>query len=247
MNEENIENNLQDLAAALNGHQLTDEHGDIVGEEETSNEESATHEENSTEDTTEAEKPIEESDESTQDFEESEEDQHVDEQTVPYERFAEVYGELKKTQRELGQRQEQESLEEYPSFEEYIPSQQGLDKATALENELLYQTMPEFNPQSERYSKEMDSIAGSIYISYGGQITKLEAARRAKAQIGSLLNKQTSVRERAKTVKRAETEAPVVKTRSSTRRARTPEVNPDQMSVAEKEAWLRENGMWDSF
>src|SRR3990167_2784008 len=171
-----------ELAAAMN-HQVTDEQGEIVGEE-TPQETSATQEQTTVEEDATAEKsaetevsiPIETKEtENEPEMVETASDE-TGKRYVPESRFKEVYAKWKSAERERAQK---------PNYVPTPPPAQApLNKTEALETELLKGTLPQFNPESPDYSLEMDELGYSIYEGSkdpkgNHSITRLEAARKA--------------------------------------------------------------------
>jgi len=180
-----IMSTLDELAAALNDHQVTDDEGQIK-EETTSTDETATQEENTVEEPAQAEKPeeseVEEPKTPTEDDEIDLVELAADDtgkRYVPEKRFKEVYGKLKATERELAKNKVPEVIEPITK-----PATVPLNKADALEIELLRSIMPQFNPESTEYSRELDELGFSIYEgakdkSGNYSMTRTEAARKA--------------------------------------------------------------------
>lgn len=248
-----MDDNLNDLAAALNGHQVTDEQGQVTEEQDTSDENPAVSDEKTTEtelDT--AEKSAETEDEvtkaSSEETEnESDEDSELAEDDsgkryVPENRFKKVYGELKSKERELESLRRNNSPQNEPSSQtdNRTRTPGTVNKTDALEVELLFQTLPQFNPSSENYSKTLDEMGYEILNSNPG-ITRLEAARRAMARAKDLSKAEIKERVEARSVKSQQSDQGItnrVVSRQST------QVDPSRMSLEEKEAWLKQNGQW---
>jgi len=244
--------NQDDLVAALDNHEVTDDDGQVKGDE-TPEEESATQEETTVEEDATAEKSAETEDESTQDETEGTENEESDEpdlvetasdetgkRYVPESRFKEVYAKWKAAEREKGK----PSAPALPKTE--LPPAGPINKADALEVELLRTTLPQFNPESEKYSREIDELGFSIYESSRdnkGQysMTRIQAARKALQMAKKITSKVAEVKSEAKTVKAQQSDQGItnrVLTRESTK------LDPNKMTLEEKEEWLKANGQW---
>lgn len=231
-----------DLAAALNGHQVTDDEGQIKGESETPAEESAPSEETTVEETAPAEKPAESPDKPTQGEEDDSKIELAADETgkryVPEARFDKVYGKLKQAERELSSLKEKAQAEA-PKPQETLNQPQA-DRSALLETELLRSTLPQFNPDSSEYSAELDELGAEIFRANPG-ITKLEAARRAITTAKKLASKVNEIKQEARTVKALQSDQGLAG-RVTSRAAVEPD--PDKMSVDELEGYLKEKGIW---
>lgn len=228
-----------DLAAALNGRQITDDNGE-VSEEETFEEESATSEqETQLDESDEVESPDEEEAVPTQDTEQSESKEYAEDETgkkyIPLERFNEVYGKMKAIEREK---------ENLMKLKDPIQKPSGkpvkVDKAEALETELLFQRYPEFDPYSEKYSPILDSL-GSKEFQADPSITKLEAARRAITTARNISRSLEGERGKAVAVKREQAEGSITSS-GITRTGQA--IDPSKMSLDDMEAYLKQAGNW---
>ena len=233
--------NINELAAMLNEHEITDEKGQLT-EGENSVEDSASQEENEIEATTEAEKPTDsELKEPKPEDEDDETQPVVDEEGkkyVPEKRFKEVYAKGKQAERKA------KELEKRLKSVTSVPPVAGApyrtpDKADALEVELLFNQYPQFNPDSPDYMEELDRMAAGIYQG-GGVTTKLDAAKQALQLAGKLQNQVSSIKAEAKTIKRAASESIVSKGGQRKEAA----VDVDKMGADELEAHLRSTGQW---
>lgn len=234
-----------DLADALGGmnHTITDENGQLA-------EITATDEIPSEEQTTITEtEPDEQSPDTQQEQETAETNPEVAEDEdgkkyVPEGRFKEVYAQKKELERELQKfKSTQTTRTESP-----MTTISG-DRATMLETELLHQTLPQFNPNSPDYSEVLDEMGAEIYQasfrfdsntqSILPTITKLEAARRALDRVKKLGVSQDKVRQEVRVVKSQQADSGF--TAASKKVA---EKNPDDMTLEEKEAYLKKTGQW---
>lgn len=228
--------NLSELAAALNGHQITDEDGQET-EEETSFEDTATQE-TTIDDSTTAEKSAESEEEDTQTSDEDDETTPVEDEQgkryVPEKRFKDIYGKYKQTEREL------EELRNRSVPNVQLPQAPVADKTALLETELLYTQFPQFSPSSPEYNEDLDKVAANIYLSSNGRITKVEAARQAINIAKNLQAKTSSIKEEARVIKRMVSESNTTKGGQRVE----PSVDPDKMSVDELEAYLKATKQW---
>jgi len=235
---------LDDLAAALDNHQVTDDQGEIA-EETTSGEPTATQEQTTVEDTaipekgaeTEASTPVE--DKGTENEPEMVElaADETGKRYVPENRFKEVYGKMKDYERKL----KHAPASKPPSV---IPA--PLEKTDALEIELLRSTLPQFNPESPDYNRDIDELGFSIYEgskTNKGQytMTRLEAGRKALSMAKKITSKVAEVKSEARTVKAQQSDQGITN-RVLTREGTKPD--PMKMTLEEKEAWLKANGEW---
>jgi len=242
---------LDELADALNNHQITDEEGEII-EEQNSNEESATQEEDTVEKEATAEKSAEPKEESTHD--ESEESENEPEMVetasdetgkryVPESRFKEVYAKWKKAQRDA--KSTRTELPKVSGPAETKPALH-LNKTDALEVELLKSTLPQFNPDSDSYDSDIDELGYSLYESSKDatgkySITRLEAGRRAIRMAKQLSGKIAKEQTEAKSVKAQQSDRGIAN-RVLTRE--TEKLDPEKMTLEEKEEWLKANNLW---
>jgi hypothetical protein len=235
----------QQLAAALNGHEVTNDEGN-VDERETSIEESAPQEQTPVEesataesaDETDVEVPKAETEESETDLAQDESGKRY----VPEKRFKEIYGKAKATERELqalraqlaqGNSVLQQAVGK-PNSKNLAPK---VDKADLLE---LKMTLPQFNPGSADYSEDLDTLGFQILRANPG-MTPLQAGYQALEMAKKIASKVTGVKEEARTVKALQSDQGITN-RVTSRQAS--QVNPDNMSAKELEAYMKQNGMW---
>lgn len=239
--------NLAQLAAAFNDHQITDEDGGLMeGESETPVDETAINEP-----TTEEPKQIAEEVKETKSEPKTEEDHQDDAEVaedesgqkyIPQKRFDKVYGKMKEYERKL---QEKEKLVEQgkkfleqPEPTQTVPSK-PLPKTEALEIEMLRMQMPEFDPTSGQYSQELDQLGGEIFRANPG-ITRLEAARRARTYAESITKRQVQAKEEVRTYKTQNSDQGI----TSRVVSRVATKKPEEMSLEEMEAHLKATGQW---
>ncbi len=226
------EDTLEQLAATFNGHQITDEEGNLA-ESETATEESAPEEQTTEEDS------IDESE--TEDTQSEDTEEPVEDESgkryVPEKRFKKVYAKLKEYER---QQQEQDQIkQEIPSERESIDYTKA-DPNTVLEQEVLLDRYPQFDSQSEYYSPELDRIGGLIAKANPG-ISRIAAAKEALRIYGGTQNKKAQVKAEVRNVKSQQTDQGLT-TRSISRGEA--QKSPDNMSLEEMEDYMKKNGMW---
>lgn len=224
-----------DLVASLNGHQITDDEGEMV---ENTTDQDTTSDEINAEDLTEEELPTAElSNEVSQPHEDEEESElAVDDsgrRYVPEKRFKDVYRKWKEAERSKTQAP---TVNEEPEFS---PNNLQVDKMERMENEFLFTRYPQFDPASSSYSPVLDKIAGDVYSASGGRMTKLEAARVAISRAKELADSEGAVKAGVRQVKMSQQES--LSTRSG---ARATVVDPDKMSLSDMESYLKNTGNW---
>ncbi len=246
---------MTDLAALLNGHQVTDDEG-VVQEETTSAETSAPQETNLVEEAASPEKGAEPEDTGTNpESDETEPELAVDDtgkRYVPQKRFDQVYGEKKQLERELAAARTQ-SFQPAPPTPQQPAQSMPMDKAVAIEAELLKATLPQFNPESDQYDTTLDNLGFKIYQASrainptNGQleptITLVEAGRQALAQAKALTAKVAQVKAEARQVKSNQADQGIT-SRVSNRAPQSNEPGPDA-TLEEMEAYLKANGQWN--
>jgi hypothetical protein len=243
----NESKNLQDLAAVFNGRQVTDDEGNVADETDTSVEKPAAPEAQTTvEESASAEKPTGSKSEDSRSKDKDTENELAEDETgkryVPEDRFKEVYGKAKAKEREAEEyRRELEKLRQG-----VVPNQPAavnpapVDKTEALEIELLKGKLPQFDPESDKYSPELDQLGAEIFKANPG-ITRLEAARRAMNYAQKVAMKVEGVRTEARAVKSLQSDQGIT-SRVQSRDAGQPDF--DKMSEAEIENYLRRTGQW---
>lgn len=236
-------NAFAEMAAALNGHQVTDEHGQI--EEETSFENTAAQEENTDLQTAIPEKGAETEESTPVETDEPEiELAGVDEsgkRYVPESRFKEVYAKAKELERELEKSRSSKSTA--PLQDAISTSTQPLqapDRTEALEVELLKTTLPQFDQNSTEYSKELDELGGEIYRANPG-ITRIEAAKRAIKTAEKLSKTTAALKAEARQIKTIQADQGIT-SRVEKRADNTPDIN--SMDDKQLEAYLKSIGQW---
>lgn len=245
------------MAAALNGHQITDENGEATQEEqETSSEESAATETQTTEQQTAmAEKPVEtEAEAIPAEAEESESELAEDatgKRYVPEKRFKEVYGKAKAEERaRLEEQKKREALEvallqiQTGQVNPTMPVQPNVasqvDRTTSLEVELLKGKLPQFDPESPNYSEALDKLGAKIFAANPG-ITRLDAAKEAMKMANELTSQVANVKAEARLIKSIQSDQGITN-RATRVTSTTPDI--DKMDDKQLESYLKANGMW---
>lgn len=240
--------NLEELAAALNGHQVTDEDGALTaGESDTPAGDTAAPEMKTTdEESARAEKSADTEETAPQAADEVNETELAEDESgkryVPKSRFDKVYGKAKQLERDLEAERLRKAAQAPASTPAPLPApfEQPTDKTEVLEVELLKSKLPQFDPDSDQYDRELDALGAEVYRANPG-ITRIEAARRAASYAKSLTKKIAEARAEARTVKAVQSDQGIT-SRVSSRGETT--VDPDRMTLEQKEEWLRANGEW---
>jgi len=249
-----------DLAAALNNHQVTDEEGQVV-DETTSFEDTAAQEKNTEEETAPAEKPAEsEAKEAKTEAEEDETQLAEDEsgkKYVPEKRFKEVYGKLKQQERELEARDvlikelmsqgmtQKQAEKEVTKPTKKSDQSEGPSKADLLE---LRMTLPQFDPKYDEegkptnadYSPELDKLGYQILKANPG-MTPLEAGRQALKLAKDLSKAEVTAQIKAREMKSVSSDQGIT-SRVTVRGSQA--IDPDRMTDQEIEEYLRSSGQW---
>lgn len=232
----------QQLAAALNGHEVTSEDGDVE-ESETPNEESAPVEQTTEDESAEVESTAtEETTAPKAEESEAESDLAQDEsgkRYVPQERFDKIYGKAKATERELAALRQQLQSSSVLNQAKSGKGQpvQKIDKADILE---LKMALPQFNSGSTEYDEDLDTLGLQILRANPG-ITPLQAGHLAIETAKRLASKVNGVRDEARAVKSLQSDQGITN-RVVSRTSTEPDVN--KMSSSEMEAYLKSKGMW---
>ena len=233
--------NLDELAQSLN-RQITDDDGQTIEENDTPQEEEPASEEKTTvEEDAQAEKPAESEEKEPETQSKEDEIDLVElasdetgKRYVPESRFKEVYGKMKAFERALNEPKPKESTP-LP-----VSDSKPLDKTDAVEIELLRATLPQFNPDSEEYSRELDELGFAIYKATPG-VTRLEAARKATQMAKQIQSKVAKVTEEARSVKAQQSDQGITSRVSSRNVSDTP---GEDASPEDIEKWLKAHGQW---
>ena len=239
-------NSLNELAAALNDHQITDDQGAIKEEEKTSLEEPAASEEQTTvEESATVEKPVETETKAALAEDEESEMQPAEDETgkryVPEKRFKKVYGEAKEWERKAKEF-EAKVLMSSPAntATQQSIANQPIDRTAVLETEILKGKLPQFDPESDQYDSELDELGGQILAANPG-ITKIDAARKALKYAEKLSAKVAGVQSEARLVKSIQSDQGIT---SRVLNRQSEKVDPSKLTLEEKEKWLKANGQW---
>ena len=246
------EQTLEDLAAAFNDRQITDDEGNI-SQEETYDSESATEEQETAEDdSAQEETPDASTEEDTQSESEDDDESLAEDESgkkyIPKSRFDKIYARMKEAERRAEAIRNQEALDQAKQSQiqprQTKQTKQASDPTViALEVEMLKSKYPQFDPNSESYSPELDQMGTTIYQANQG-ITRLEAARRAVEMAKNLSRSTVESRQVARKVKSLQSDQGMtsrVNSRTETK------LNPDEMSIEQLEAELKKSGEWDRF
>lgn len=233
------EQNLENLMQAFNGHQVTGEEGQIAEGEPASEVMSAeqTPEEEPAQDTTpephEDTAPKQENDEAEPEVAEDDSGKRY----IPEKKAKKWYAKMKQYERELAEHRAapQSSAPTMPPTPPILT-----DKTEILEVELLKDRMPQFDPESEHYSPELDKL-GFTYLQANPGTSRIQAAKWALATAKSISSKQDGVRQEARLVKSLQSDAGITKS-TVTRGSDT--VDPSSMSLDDMEAYLKKTGGW---
>ena len=238
--------NLDELAAAMD-RQITDDQGQAIADD-TASEESAPQEQTTVEEDATAEKSVDTNDSTPVETKESENEPEMVElasdetgkRYVPESRFKEVYARMKAAER--GQSEKTPEV-----IKPYAPIQaKPIDKTDALESELLRSTMPQFNADSDQYDRDLDELGFQIWeaskdATGNHTITQLEAGRKAINMAKKITSKVADVKLEAKSVKVSQSDQGITN-RVLNREGQ--QLDPDKMTLAEKEEWLKASGSW---
>ena len=245
----NTQNNLDELTAVLGGHDVTDEDGKV--EETTSEESTATSEEKQPEytDTNTSEKTEESSEPETHSEEEETEPNSVEDEKghryIPEKRFSKVYGEKKALERRLKELEAQQLLNQSqaikPSGVDSQQTSQGVDKTDLIEIELLKGKLPQFDPESDQYSPELDELGFNI-LKANPNITRVEAAKKAIGYAKKFAGDMARVKEEARTIKTVQSDQGI--TNRVINRQSSNDMPGEDASPEAMEAWLKANGKW---
>lgn len=221
---------IDDLAAALNDHQITDDQGEIASdsaaEDVVDSSTSEVEEENQTQD---SQVEVEVSDEA---------EDESGEKYIPKKRFDKVYGEMKSYERELEVLRSRETTETpaaQTQREPYVPDKHLLN----LEMEIVRDKYPEFDPQGEAYSEEIDWLAAKL-VQADPSLSPLAAARQAREQAKKFA-RRGEAKEDVRVVKRAVSDSGIAGRASQ---PTEPQLDVNSMSVEDMERYLKQTGNW---
>ena len=239
---------IDDLAAAMDNHQITDEQGQIIADD-TAKEEPAPQEQTTVEEGATAEKSVDTEVASPEETKESENEPEMVETAsdetgkryVPESRFKEVYAKWKEAQRQAS-----EKVALPVALPQAPTPARPVDRVNALESELLKSTLPQFNPDSPDYDRELDELGWNLYEASKDKsgnytVTQLEAGRKAIQMANKITSKVADVKLEAKSVKAQQSDQGITN-RVLNREGTQPD--PEKMTLEEKEEWLKATGNW---
>jgi hypothetical protein len=232
---------IDDLAQAMN-RQVTDDDGQLAENETLQEEEPTSEQQTAVEEDAQAEKPAEPESEETQSKEEGDEIDLVElasdetgKRYVPESRFKEVYGKMKALERAQKEPKPKEPIQQ-PSVD-----LKPIDKTDQVEIELLRATLPQFNPDGDKYSRELDELGFAIYKAQPG-ISRIEAARKAVQMAKKIQSQKAEVEQEVRAVKSQQSDQGITSRVSS--KGATTNVPGEDASDKEIEEWLKANGQW---
>lgn len=236
------EQNLSDLAAAFGNHQITDDEGKLA--ETTADQEEATDETNTFEETATPEKVLE-------DTTVSQDEEVTDEEELAVDDKGKRYIPEKRLKKETAKRREAErraeeleaKLKQRPDglAQPTIPQPIISDSTDDVVTEVLFSKYPQFDPESPEYSPGLDKLGLEVFRANPG-ISKLKAAKLAIERARELTQDSAKIVAEARAVKAQQSDQGI--TSRVVQRGAT-KVSPENMSMEQKEAWLKANGMWD--
>lgn len=248
-----------DLVAALDGRQMTDDEGQV---EETTSTGDTTAEEQITEaEPAPAEKPAEPSEPAPKaDEDDSENTLAEDEsgkQYVPKKRFDKIYGKQKDLERKVEAyeallqnmpQQEPEAPKAKPKTSTEPQQEQGPSKADFLE---LKMTLPQFDPKPDEYGNPTNPDYSPTLDALGYRIWKanpsmslVEAGREAMRYAKEFSKVQTDAQTEARRVKSLSSDQGITSRVQNRTDNSAPGANA---SLEEMEAYLKSTGEWDRF
>lgn len=244
------EQNLDQLAALLDHHEVTDDEGQIG--DETSSDTTADANETTETNTDITAEQSEESNEQapkaySNETEKGEEPElAVDDsgkQYIPKNRFDKVWGKLKEAERMLNERQ--------PSTPAPITPSVPMAREDAIEVELTKIRVPQIDPKSPEYDPVIDELGYTFYQASmrsdkkGNMvptITRMEAAEKALEQARKLGRQIANEKQTARIVKAENSDSGI--TSRVTSRVASNDVPGDDASLEEMEAYLKKTGNW---
>jgi len=250
---------MDQLAAALDGHEVTDTEG-YVEEGETSTLDSAPEDQTLEEESATAEKSAEYENEAPQANHSDSENELAEDESgkryIPENRFKDVYAKWKETERKL--QEQQATLERGKQLLEQTQSAKGgkqkpVEKSTAelkVEALELKSEMPQFDPKIDPISGEptnpdydpaLDDLGYEIYRANPG-ITLLEAGRRAMRMASQLAKKEVVIKQESRAIKQLNSDQGIT-SRVTARIGQ--QKDPNSMSEKEMESFLKESGVWN--
>lgn len=217
---------IDELAAALNNHQVTDDDGQIVSE-------SAPEQV----DNLESESEVENEEDVAPKLPDQDPDEAEDEQGrkyVPLKRLDKVWRQKKDLERELAALRQTVSTET-------PKAPVALDRTQALEMEILFDKHPEFDPTDSRYSVELDTLAGRL-VKANPSLSPLQAAREAKQFAKQIGDKRAGIQSESIMVKRTVSDNGMVGRPQKV--SSTPDIDIATASAEDMERYLKQTGNW---
>lgn len=246
---------MEELAAALNGREVTDDEGEVSEERETFEDESATSEQETLEEeSATGENQVDSSETDTRSEDDDDEEELAEDESgkkyIPEKRFKSVYAKLKDAERQLEEERQQkqrgQEILEQVSFKGKGKQAKPVEKTPAelkVEALELKMELPQFDPNKpEVYDKNLDDLGFEIYRANPG-MTLVQAGRKAIEMASKLAQREQEVKQSAKQVKRQQSDQGIT-TRVTSRQST--QTNPSKMSLEEMEQYLKETGAWNS-
>jgi hypothetical protein len=241
------EDMMAQLTAALDGHDVTNDEGDISEERETFVDDSVASEPTTLdEDSATGENPADSDDEDTQSSDDDVENQLAEDDSgkryVPEKRFKGVYAKMKDYERKLQERealaaQGEQLLRQSSSKGKKSNGEAPIDKADILE---LKMTLPQFNPASKEFDPVLDKLGFQILRANPG-MTPIQAGQTAIEMARTIADRRSQTTNEARAIKSQQSDQGMT-TRVVSRQGTQPDV--DKMSVEEMEDFMKQNGMW---
>lgn len=104
---------------------------------------------------------------------------------------------------------------------------------------MVFKEYPQFNPRSEEYSPELDTLAGNLRKANNFSVT--EAAEEAIRLVKKFTSDQVKVAQEARSVKALQSDQGIT---SRVVNREPQQVDFDSLSLEQKEQYLRDQGMW---
>lgn len=234
------QDNMAALMQAFGDHEITNDEGQIA-ETETAPD-SSPEEQTTVDEPTPVETPHSQERQAPE-AQSFDEETPVEDETgkryVPESRFKEVYAKQKQLERELQAARQQTAK---PTAVKQTKAVNVDQRTVQLENELLFATLPQFNPEHPDHDDVLDEMAVEIYTANPG-MTKIQAARKAIERAAKLQKKTLEAKTEARQVKQLQADHGItsrVVSRQDTK------VNPNEMSLDEMEAYLKDSGEWNN-
>lgn len=173
-------------------------------------------------------------------------------QYVPKSRFDKVYGKQKALERELEALKAQVTAPKtitsdveqmFPQVPVQTP-QQDITTNAVLEQEILFDKFPQFNPESTDYNPALDQLGGRVAKTFPDGTSRLVIARETMRIAKELTANQAEVVAQSRQIKASQADQGV--TSRVTQRIET-KPDPSKMSLEELESFMKATGEWDRF